>query len=308
MSFIAEYSKATSAKLTDPKSSKNNPGEARGAGKAEGQPVSRIELIELTEKERPGGEQPIVTITNSFNRAKEDNGRYGEYALRLRRKHDKDGATTGTQLEVRSPIIRTALNTILDSYAFLNLLADPIIIKKPYDGIFHYRKEIAEYTDAPERTTEEREHMKVLTETFFPLYINPIEKIYQEEIPKGRVRFDLLWTLFRAEDDIIVHTEYFREIHRVVHCETKTDKDDNTFFQIHTWRWGYNAGKFGPAAELLALPEFSGTRRIEQLDCFPVRFLKPEDQKELRRKLVQRGHLWRELIRPSHKHYEGELP
>ena len=267
---------------------------------------TRIEFVDITEKERPGGEHPIVTLTSSINRAKEDNGRYSEYALRLIRKVDKDGDATSTELEIRSPILRQILRTILASYSFLNLAADPIVIKKPYDALFHFRHEIREYYEAPERTDEEKQHLKVLLDPFIKLHISPTEKIYQEDIPKGRIRFSLLWTLFRAEDDVIYQTEYFSQIYRVVHCEEKMDKDtDEPYFLMHVWRWGYNAGKFGPAAETLRIPYFSSTRSITQLVLFPMKYLSQQDREKLYRRIVQRGHNWRRLIKPAHRQYDG---
>lgn len=266
--------------------------------------VTRIEYEDITEKEKGYGEQSLITLTSSFHRAKEDRGKYHEYALLIRHKIDKEGEPISTELEVRSPIIRQALQENLASYAYLNLDAVPIIIPKPYVALFHYRKELREYTKSPDRSEEQKRHLDVLID-MMSKYIGPTEKVYEQMIPKGMVEFDLLWTLFRAEDDIVLQNDHFRELKRVVHCEKKT-KDEQTFFQVETWRWAYSSGKFGPTKETIVIPEFSGARRIIHLPIFPLNRLTEADQHMLRTELIERGRRWKELVRPEHRSYSGE--
>jgi hypothetical protein len=265
--------------------------------------VTRIELIDITEKEKKYGEQPVITITSPFHTAKEDRGRYSDFAMLIRRKIDKEGDSVSTEVEIRSPIIRKALQGILATYAFLNLAATPIVIAKPYSALFHHREDIRNYAISPERSPEEKRHLAVLTD-FLAKYIGPAEKMYQQMNLKGMIRFDLLWTLFRAEDDVISQAEHFKEVYRVVHCEQKT-KEDETFFLIQVWRWGYSAGKFGPVQETLMIPEFSSTRRITQLPIFPFRCLSEDNQRAIYSEVVERGRQWRNLIHASYRQYNG---
>ena len=197
---------------------------------------SKADLIDLTAKERPGGEHPMIVQTSQFKKPRTtDVGRFDEYALRFLRKLNKDGDDMGTDLVIDSPLIQKALRSIMSSYAFLNLAADPIVIPKPFAPLFHYRKELLEYTSSAERTDIEKEHMRVLMNAFFEPCMADTQRIFTEEVPKGRVRFEYLWTLFRAEDDVIIHNEHFREIHRVMHCEERLT-DDGEVFTIYTWR------------------------------------------------------------------------
>lgn len=310
--FISKTSKTATGKTATAPSQKKNDIKAEAGDRAaddldpdfQDPAVTRIELVDITEKQKGYGEQPVTTLTSSFHTAKEDRGRYSEFAMLIRRKIDKEGDAVSTDVEIRSPIIRKAMQGILATYAFLNLAAVPIVIAKPYAALFHYRQEIRTYATAPERSVEERRHMKVLAD-FLTKNIGPAERLHQQMNLKGMITFDLLWTLFRAEDDIVCRTDYFNQIYRVVHCETKTDKDDETFFYIQAWRWGYNAKKFGPAQETLKIPEFSSTRRITQLSFFPVRCLAEEDQKVMHAQLVNRGHQWKSLIRSAYRQYDG---
>ena len=268
--------------------------------------ITRIELVDITEKHKGYGEHPVTTLTSSFHTAKEDRGRYADFAMLIRRKVNKDGDAVSTDVEIRSPIIRKALQGILATYAFLNLAAVPIVITKPYAALFHYRDEIRAYASAPERTSEETHHLNVLTE-FLYKNIGLAEKQYTQMNIKGMITFDLLWTLFRAEDDVVSQNDYFKQIYRVVHCRgnQKPTRTVKRSFISKSGVGASNAGKFGPAQETLTIPEFSSTRRITQLAFFPVKCLSEEDQKVMYNQLVERGHQGRSLIGPACRQYNG---
>ena len=265
---------------------------------------SKPDLIDLTAKERSGGEHPSIVQTSQFKRPRAtDVSRFDEYALRFVRLLNKDGDSKGTELVIASPHIQAALRSIASSYAFLNLAADPIVIPKPFAALFHYRKELEEYTKSDTRSDIERKHMEVLMDDFLKPYLGDTLRIFNDEVPKGKIRFGHLWTLFCAGDDVIVQTEHFQEMHRVMHCEERVT--DVKLFTMYTWRWGYNAGKFGPCAETLVIPEFTLTRSIKQLSCFPVKLLHPEEKEQLVRSLIDRGMRWRRLISPTQMQYSG---
>jgi hypothetical protein len=261
------------------------------------------DLIDLTERERVGGE-PIITQTSHLKRPRVDGGRFPEYGLQIVRRLDKEGQTIRTELVIYSPHICKALREILSAYAFYNLAADPIVIAKPYAPLFHYRKEVKSYAESSERSHEEREHLYALLDKFYEPYLRETQLIFDEEIPKGRVRFAYLWTLFRAEDEVLHHTEHFRELHRVMHCEQRVIQDEEVFC-IYTWRWGYQNGKFGPCAETLMIQKFSSTREIQQLLCFPIKLLEPTEQDPIYKALIQRGMKWGTLMKPTHRDYHG---
>lgn len=92
----------------------------------------------------------------------------------------------------------------------------------------------------------------------------------------------------------------------MVQCEFLTEAGDQVFC-LYTWRWGYNAGKFGPCSETIVIPKYSSTRRIEQLPCFPLKCLDPAKQEKIYQELVARGKKWKELTRPSHREYNGSF-
>ena len=276
----------------------------QGSSERNGPETPRVELVDITEKSKGYGDQSQVYLTDSLHQAKENQGTYDEYALLLRRKVDKDGDAISTALEIQSPVIRHALKQVLASYSYLNLEARPITIKQPYDALFHYRKELRQYAESDDRSVEEKLHMSVLSK-FMELNLRDTEALYDQLIPNGKITFSLLWTLFRAEDDILLQRESFQECLRVIHCEQKT-QDDATFFEIESWRWGFNGAQFGPSMEKIRIPEFSSTRRITQLKSFPLKMMPDRERNALCEYLAERGHKWKGYVNISHKQYTGK--
>jgi hypothetical protein len=186
--------------------------------------TTRIELMDITEKERPYGDRPLIIPTSTFNKAKDVDTKYLEYAVLLRRRVDKEGNKVDkngnhleTTLEIWSPIIRAALGEILLQCLYLNLAACPIEIPQPYHALFHYRKEIRAWAELPDRTQEEQKHMNVLT-NFMRTNLAKVEREYEQYEPKGHVTFKLLWTLFRPETIIVFQTDHYKECYRVDTC------------------------------------------------------------------------------------------
>lgn len=296
-------SSTTEANTATPSSS--NPGDTEDIIESKG---ALLDLIDLTVRDRPGAENPSIAPTSHFKRPRAQFDLYSEYALRVMRKVDKDGNDAGKKeisLEISSPVIQGVIRRVMASYAFLNLGADPIVIPHPFAPMFHYRKELKDVASSS-KSEIERLHMQFLMDKFMRPYLSETERIFDDEVPTGKVRFEYLWTLFRAEDEVIKHTNHYREAHRVMHYEVLA-ADGSECFYLYTWRWGYNAGKFGPCSETIMIPKFSSTRRIEQLPCFPIKYLGTAERIQMCKDLVERGKTWRELIKPSHRMYTGKI-
>ena len=264
-----------------------------------------VELVDITEKDRGHGDQPLILHTHSYFKAKDNHGKYDEYALILRRKRNKDDEETSTTLQVRSPLIREALKLILDGYSYLNLEGCPIEIKKPYDPLFHHRRELREYSRSAERSPEQTKHLDVLIK-FMDDHLSATERRYMQLVPNGMVDFENLWTIYRAEDIIVQQTDHFRQCYRITSCGMAVDNEGVKYFELRVWSWGYNGYKFGPVEEQLRVDEFPVPRKIVLLKFCPLNLLPNEEQESLTKSLVLRGRLWRDAVNLGHHHYQGQ--
>jgi hypothetical protein len=269
------------------------------------QPGLECRIVDLTATARPGGEHALIVPTIAWKRPRTDTGRYKDKALRVMRHIDGKGNEIKTELEVGSPYLQKAIRETMANYTLLNLEADPIVIEKPYAPLFHCHNALIAYAQCPERTEIQKQHLELLTKDFHDNYLRESARQYEADIENGKVRFSNLWMLFEAGDDILVTNPQYQEVHRVMDCFEETVKEE-AVFTIYTWRWGYNASKFGPCSETLIIPKYAQTRSIVQLPYYPLKALKEAQREIIQRDLIARGRKWRHLIEPSYKSYKGK--
>jgi len=308
----SEYDALLAAKVSSlPKASSVNEESHHDEDERKDPITTRIELMDITEKERPYGDSPLIIPTSTFNQAKDVDAKYLDYALLLRRRVDKDGNKVDknghqleTTLEIWSPIIRAALKDILLQCSYLNLAACPIEIPQPYHALFHYRKEIRAWAESPDRTEDEQKHIRLLT-NFMKTNLAKVEREYEQHEPKGHVTFKLLWTLFRPETIIVLQTDHFKECYRVDTCAEVLVLGE-VCFEIQVWSWAFNGIKFGPTKSRLIIKGFQGARVITDMEIYPLCLLQSHERKKLEKTLTDRGRKWRTLLEKSHRHYTGE--
>jgi hypothetical protein len=267
--------------------------------------AKRIDFIDITEKLREHGDQPLVMLTSSFLQAKDNLGRFDDYALVLRRCVDREGVEISTTLEIRSEILRKTLKECLADYASLTLEAIPILIRKPYDALFHYRKELRGYATADERTAEEKPHMKLLLD-FMNRNIAASERAYEQLVPQNLITFDLLWALFRVDEIIIQTTDHYTQAYRVKSSKTYL-LNNEIVFEISAWNWGYNGSRFGPSPDVIIIEHFQGQRKVTDLHVYPLYILSPKSQQDFKNDFIQRGRQWKSLGEVTYGEYEGKL-
>lgn len=270
---------------------------AESSGQEEG---AKAAFIDITERQRKYGD-PIITPTILVAKGRERDKPFAKYALLLRRKINDKGESVSNKLEIRSRVLQEALQKLLASCSYLNLVTTPIVIKEPYEALFQFRHEIREYAASPERTAVEAMHLKELVH-FINVHLQKLEKEYNKYAPSGLTTFSLLWTHFRPETLVMYQTDHFQECYRVSDCNM-TPKNESC--AITAWSWDYNGISFGPTRRTLHIPAFHGARKITELNVFPVDALPDVERRELSRQLIERGRKWRHSVDSSHRQYVG---
>jgi len=279
------------------------------AAKVEGEATlsdgNLLSIFDITEKQRLGGDRPIITPTSSVAQAKDSDNDFGAYALLVRRKVDNDGKHQSTQLEIQSSIVQEALRDVMPECAYLNLAAHSVTIQAPYYELFQYRKEIREYAGHSSRTDVQKSYLSLLLR-FMSANLAKIEKIHSQYHPYWTSTYAILWTYFRPETFVVFQCEHYQELYRVRRCQYKQDPDTKTnFFELLVWSWDYNGKGFGPTTTSLLLPEFQGTRNLTKLDFFPLDCLPAHEKDAVISQLTERGRRWRYLVHRSHQQYTG---
>jgi len=277
--------------------------------KSEPQSTARkmiIQLVDITQRETSYGDRPVVTLTDKYHQAKEDDEKFAEYALVIRRRIDRHRESIGVTLEVQSDIIRKGIQDVFGEYPSVNLLSSPIVFSEPYYPLFHFKEGLEAYASAVDRTEEEKEHMLVLTK-FMKENLAKAIRQYESMVPNGYISYDYLQYLFRPCQLVVsLHDELKECFYIIASGERSNSSNDERLLQFVGLCWKYDGKTFGPCYEILKIPQFSGVRKILQLELVPLNLIAPKAQAELRQSLISRGKRWRALVDVSHCEYNGE--
>jgi hypothetical protein len=86
--------------------------------------------------------------------------------------------------------------------------------------------------------------------------------------------------------------------------EERTDSCGDSYYAIECRYLDFDGKAFGEVSIMLGIPRFSGTRRIDTLNAFPLQY--HQDESLVRTKLVAYGRKFVSLIGVHHRHYQGE--
>ena len=143
------------------------------------------------------------------------------------------------------------------------------------------------------------------------LLINTIKKNYRSTIEgliplleEGKVTYDLLWALFKANSHVISICPGSRKPRclRYDMGEEKKTHQGVEYFELQCQYIDFDGKIFGVVIEKLAIEKFRGARQINTLNVFPLKFHPNPKMKET---LAARGQRFLNLMGSHHGHYDG---
>jgi len=266
----------------------------------------KVELLDITEKLPRWGDQSEILLTRKRHQAKEEDDRYKDYAIVLRRKLDYEDKPISTSLEIKSAIIRQGLKDVFGEYPFINLGSETVEIYRPYEPLFHFRSQLRAYAADVKRTGHEAKHWQVLTD-FMEHNLQETERDHERLLPSGMISYKVLWTIFLPETVVIVHGDYFDECY-VVESFRYMDLNGKDEFQIVARSWDFNGARFGPKNTELTIPLFVGNQSITSLSVFPITYDPRAESEALETRLIGRGRMWRDILKITNCQYDGKYP
>lgn len=223
-------------------------------------------------------------------------------------------------LSLLSPLLLDALKTVMKRTQdpYITQSEDRISFKEPYVPLFfHYdalvKSAIILLEDSP--SSFDSRDLSILR-FWYEKRVLSFHIGLKETLSNGWVNYEDLWALFQP-GDLLYRMNKFRQPRLFVISATQsregsTDMGDVNIpfsglmmqkprFVVEAWfiDWDFSFQVFKRERELIAIRPFSGSRRVTDLDCYPLKFYKDGDQEaidKLLSQLTQRGHLWKELV------------
>jgi hypothetical protein len=195
----------------------------------------------------------------------------------------------------------------MQNYDSITPLANSIEIASPFIPFYHHLEDMKKrnLTDS-DVTPEEKGYFDALY-NFFTLGF-PQEKFrnIREIIRQGVIMYEDLWALFRIGDMVVsMDPTGSSEISQVSSVKKEYSNNgpgtlnmpdsytpDRRLWTVTTNQLLFSRGKFRMRAFTRQIPPFSGPKRIEDLDFYPLAH--HENPEKLRELLLRRGLSWKE--------------
>ncbi|KAM0145764.1 hypothetical protein ACHAQE_011093 [Botrytis cinerea] len=176
------------------------------------------------------------------------------------------------------------------------------VLARPFECVFHSWSHMTALNEQADNTLAQFKVLynilsKNLGDTF-----NRIDAILANQ----SITYDWLWAIYR-HNDIITTPDTYNELmaFRTLRCEYQTG--DKPHFIIHCEYIDTDGTTFGLVSTTCRIMQFEGIRKIERLNCPPVRLLPSEMQMWVATKLLKRGQQFADFARRDfyHADYDG---
>ena len=224
--------------------------------------------------------------------------------------YKQDTSLDFTEIAIRSPYMRKALREIVREYPGLSLDAPVVYIRDQPRCIFHYRKELDSYCRALSNE-QERKHVKFMLQFMCQLLKTEMIIFFHHMeapvIPES-LNFAHLWMAFIPGELVYVKVD---EIETVLRLKSMSESPRKC--SVHrTQNWSlvcsyidYDGEDFGICQRYLTIFNFENYKRLDSLNCFPLRYHPKKDEITIR--MLVRGKNFLQLHGVHHRMYEGPV-
>ncbi|KAG0646134.1 aaa-tob3 [Hyphodiscus hymeniophilus] len=254
----------------------------------------------------------------------EESSEYDQYLFNVRRTFDWEGKFKTTVVDIKSKLIKEALNEVMDGVKGVSLVeetpsVDPNLLFLYLEDLRKSCKDLKnkKITEKKgkkklkKRNETKRKHIKVLIKYLDKDYSSTKKTLYPM-LESGIITFDLLWALYKPNTLAFTTTYGSADEPRAFKIEL-AEKE----FSFIKGEW-YNIegryleydGKTWGMDVLTSLGTmdcdvqgFKGARKITSLNCYPLKYHKNEPK--LRAELIERGKKFVSLQGVNYKSHEG---
>jgi hypothetical protein len=173
--------------------------------------------------------------------------------------------------------------------------------------LYHYLPELEAYRDAATGTAHDSETLKALN-----LLIRTIKDTYEPTterlaglLAEGKITYDLLWALFKANGHVVTTCRGSRKP-RCVRYDFGEEKETTQgvkYFELQCCYLDFDGKVFGEVIDRLPIEKFHGAKRIDALEAFPLVY--HPSREDLKKHLLERGQKFRDMRGSHHVYYQG---
>ena len=150
------------------------------------------------------------------------------------------------------------------------------------------RLDLAKVLDYVQKFQSERKHEDL--ESYF--------KNRDSYINSGVVTYDYIWTVFPPGTEVVASTFLDKQQILIVDTEPYPDEQDKKAY-LSCWYHDHNGTNWVPVEICFEIERFHGTKPIDSLPCYPLRYYKQQDKEfdlgKFKQELIERGKTFESL-------------
>ncbi|EPE10912.1 aaa family atpase [Ophiostoma piceae UAMH 11346] len=244
---------------------------------------------------------------------------YEGYSFHVRRTFDWEGKYKQTLVDIKSKILRDALQEVMGDIKGVSLVEetpklDPNLLFLYLEDMRKYLKHLK--TAEPKgdkktrkkeakRNVKKREQLKVLVKYLDKDY-EAVKNSLHPLLDNGLITFDLLWALWKPNTLAYTTTYGSHDQPRIFKAdmaEKHFSLMKGDFYYIEGKYFEYDGKRFGYGSVADEIGEFRGARKITSLSLYPLKYHKNEEK--LREELIDRGKKFVALSGVQYRSYDG---
>ncbi|KAJ5654994.1 ATPaseAAA-typecore [Penicillium lividum] len=225
-----------------------------------------------------------------------DGDAMGAYVFIIRERVDRKSEQVTRFIDMKSKLLCDILRRVLQDLRAVSVIGDKLSIEE--NVIFHYLPElnqaVEELKTRSDCDAQCLKHLNLLVGWAMEATAS-VSRSVSSLLQQGHITYDLLWALFKPGCYVFttcLGTEKPRCV--VFDAGEEITRDGVTYYKLEARYLDHDGEKFGEAGVILGILKFRGSKPIESLDAFPLRYHPKHDQ--IRQKLVETGRKFRSLV------------
>ncbi|RDL39869.1 Uncharacterized protein BP5553_04209 [Venustampulla echinocandica] len=247
-----------------------------------------------------------------------ESSEYDQYLFNVRRTFDWEGKYKNTVVDIKSKLIKEALNEVMDGVKGVSLVeetptVDPNLLflyledlRASYKALKNKKVTVKKgKKKAKKHNATKRAHLKVLVKYLDRDYASTKKTLYPM-LESGLITFDLLWALYKP--NTLAYTTTYGSVDeprafRIELAEKESHFMKGEWYNIEGKYLEYDGKTWGMGTMDVDVPAFKGARKITSLGCYPLKYHK--DETKLRAELIERGKKFVSLQGVNYRAHEG---
>lgn len=229
------------------------------------------------------------------------------------------------QVLVKSPFLASLFEDVIKRTGMMGMTmgSEGISFPEPYVPLYWCYSHIIQSGSEIEHSSEQDIKDLQSLRYWYERWVLPAHDQTRETIHSGFISFDDLWALFRPGETVYTE-DNFQQPELSIVTEVSYEFSDPptppqagpmkaSAFCVSSWyqSWDPSRQMFVRELAMKTITSFEGSRRISDLEEYPVRFFAGGDEGQietLQQRLEHRGRRWKDLFGPSVQHLYHEGP